>query len=332
MTKITRRDILVGAPALAAASTLSLPSALAQESADAYPSREVKFICAFPAGSGADVYVRSFAERMRPAFKRTVVVENRAGANGNIATTYVARAKPDGYTIYVHAPSALAANMHLFRNPPVDAAKEIQIAATINRQPFMLTVHANSPAKTVPELVELLKKKGDKASYGTTAPTSKVAAAWFNKVYGLKAVEVPYKTAGDSMNDMASGAIDFVMHDPVHSVGSVTNGSLRMLGVTTKARMKALPDLPSLHELGVTDLDVPGWWAAMVPMGTPKPIVDKLNKMWREVIDSEETRAFMAKFGADTWSTSPEEAQAQLVKEIKSWGEYIKLANIEPQG
>jgi len=241
MARINRRDLVVGSSAVLGSGGLPLSSAQAQESAADYPSREVKFVCAFPAGSGADVYVRYFAERMRPAFKRTIMVENRAGANGNIATTYVARAKPDGYTIYVHAPSALAANMHLFKNPPVDAAKEIVIAATINRQPFMLTVHASSPVKTVPELVELLMKKGDKASYGTTAPTSKVAGAWFNKVYGLNPVEIAYKTGGDSMNDMQSGAIDYVMHDPVHAVANVANGSLRMLGVTVTPSMRKEP-------------------------------------------------------------------------------------------
>lgn len=324
---ISRRTALA-----AIASAAIVPTSRAQESADAYPSRDIKFICAFPAGSGADVYVRYFAERMRPVMKRTIVVENRAGANGNIATTYVARAKPDGYTVYVHAPSALAANMHLFKNPPVDVLKSIQIAATINKQPFMLTVHASSPVKTVPELVELLRKKGDKGSYGTTAPTSKVAGAWFNKVFNLNPVEIPYKTGADTMNDLASGVIDYVMHDPVHSVAQSNNGQLRMLGVTTKTRMKALPNLPSLHELGVTDLDVPGWWAAMVPMGTPKLIVDKLNKMWREVIDSKETVAFMGKFGADTWSATPEEAQAAFAKDVKAWGDHIKLAKIPQQG
>ncbi len=306
-------------------------AAHAQDADPNYPSRDIKFICAFPAGSGADVYVRYFAERMRPIMKRTIVVENRAGANGNIATTYVARAKPDGYTIYVHAPSSLAASMHLFKKPAVDVVKEIQIVATINRQAFMLTVHANSPVKTVADLVDLLKKKGDKASYGTAATSAKVSGAWFNKVFGVTPVEVPYRTAADSMNDMASGAIDFVMHDPVHAIASATNGSLRLLGVTTKDRMKAMPELPSLAELGVTGLDVPGWWAAMVPMGTPKPIVDRLHVMWREMVDTEETRAFMAKFGADTWSISPEDAQAAMAKQVEDWRDYIKLANIEPQ-
>ena len=143
MTDISRRDLLAGVPALAAASVLPAGQTFAQESADAYPSREIKFICAFPAGSGADVYVRYFAERMRPVMKRTIVVENRAGANGNIATTYTARAKPDGYTVYVHAPSALAANMHLFKSPPVDVVKELQIAG--NHQPS--AIHADGTFK-----------------------------------------------------------------------------------------------------------------------------------------------------------------------------------------
>ena len=116
--------------------------------AQAYPSQDIRLICAFPPGSGADVLVRYFAEKLRPVAGRTVIVENKSGAGGNIATEYVARAKPDGHTIYVHAATAVAANQHLFKKPPVDAAKAIQIAASINRQPFMLVVDAKSPYKT----------------------------------------------------------------------------------------------------------------------------------------------------------------------------------------
>ena len=332
MSEITRRSLMAGSAVLVAAGTMPLVPVMAQESADAYPSREVKFVCAFPAGSGADVYVRWFAERMRPIMKRNIIVENRAGANGNIATTYTARAKPDGYTIYVHAPSALAANMHLFKKPPVDVAKELQVVATINRQPFMLTVAANSPHRTVAELAEAMRKKGDKATYATTAPTSRVAGAWFKKEMKLQAVEVQYRPGPDTLNDMTSGAIDFAMHDPVLAVSQANSGKLRMLGVTTKERMKALPNVPALHELGVTGLNVPGWWAAMVPAATPRPVVNKLNAMWSQLVGSEETRLFMAKFGADTWVATPDEAQKALVDDVKAWGEYIKLANIEPQG
>jgi len=331
MTDISRRSLVVGTPALIAAS--QLPGlAFAQESADSYPSRDVKFVCAFPAGSGADVYVRYFAEKMRPVMKRTVVVENRVGAIGNMATTYTARAKPDGYTIFVHAPSSLAANMHLFKKPPVDVAKEIQVVAAINIQPFMLTVGEKSPWKTMDELVKAVRAKGDKASYATTNPTSRVSSAWFKKILDLKAVEVQYRTGADTLNDMNSGVIDYCMHDPVTAIANANNGRLRILGVTTKGRMKALPNVPSLHELGATGLDVPGWWGAMVPAATPRPIVDKLNQMWRQVVESDETRQFMAKFGADTWSLSPDEAQKVLIADIAKWGEFIKLAGIEPQG
>jgi tripartite-type tricarboxylate transporter receptor subunit TctC len=332
MTEISRRSLVLGAPLAIAATGAPFGAAFAQESAEAYPSRDIKLICAFPAGSGADVYVRYFAEKLRPIVKRNVLVENRVGAIGNIATTYTARSKPDGYTIFVHAPSSLAANMHLFKKPPVDVLKEIQVVAAINKQPFMLTVGAKSQWKTMDELVKSLREKGDKASYASTNPTSRVSGAWFKKALDLKTVEVPYRTGADTLNDMNSGVIDFCMHDPVTAIANANNGRLRILGVTTKERMKSLPDVPSLHELGVKDLDVPGWWGAMVPAATPRPIVDKLNKLWTAVVDTEETRVFMGKFGADTWTLSPDEAQKVLAEDVKKWGEFIKLANIEPQG
>lgn len=325
--KLTRRAILAGAASVAIA-----PAVSAQESADAYPSKDVKFVCAFPAGSGADVYVRYYAEKMRPIMKRTVVVENRVGANGNIATTYTARAKPDGYTIYIHAPSSLAANMHLFKRPPVDVVKEIQIVAGLNRQPFMLTVGVDRPWKTLDEVVAAMKAKGEKASFATNNPTARVSSAWFKKHFDLKAVEVQYRTGAETLNDMKTGVIDYAFHDPVTAVANANAGRLRIIAVTTKDRMKSLPDVPSLNELGVKDYDVPGWWGAMVPAGTPKAIVDKLNKMFNQVTDTEETRKFFGKFGADTLILTPEEAQKMLAEDVKAWGGFVKLANIEPQG
>lgn len=327
--QISRRAFIAGS---AAAGVAGVTELAAQESVEAFPSREVKFVCAFPAGSGADVYVRYFAEKLRPLMKRPIVVENRVGANGNIATTYVARAKPDGYTIYIHAPSSLAANMHLFKNPPVDVVKELQIVAGINKQPFMLTVGAQQPWKTVDELVAAMKAKGEKASYATNNPTARVSSAWFKKHYDLKAVEVQYKTGAETMNDMQSGNIDYAFHDPVTAVANATAGRIRMLAVSTKDRMKSMPDLPSMHELGATGFDVPGWWAAMVPAGTPMPIVKKLSAMFDEIVGSEETRQFMAKFGADTWIVSPEDGQRILAEDVKAWEGFVKLANIEPQG
>ena len=153
-----RRSLLLAT--VATASILMSRALFAQD----YPSRDIHLICAFPAGSGADVLVRHFAEKLRPISNRTVIVENRAGAGGNIATEYLARSKPDGYTMYLSGASGVAANMHLYKKPPVDVAKAIQIAGTINVQPFMLTVGSKSPYNTVADLTAAMKKKGRKAN------------------------------------------------------------------------------------------------------------------------------------------------------------------------
>jgi tripartite-type tricarboxylate transporter receptor subunit TctC len=314
--------------ALAAATALSaLPSGAR---AQAYPSQDIRLICAFPPGSGADVLVRYFAEKLRPIANRTVIVENKSGAGGNIAMEYVARSKPDGYTIFVHAATAVAANQHLFKKPPVDAAKALQIAASINRQPFMLVVDAKSPYKTVAELTEAMKKKGDKASYASAAPTGTIMGEIYKDVTGIKAVEVNYKTAPDSLNEMLSGKIDYGMHDPVFSLAQQREGRLRILAVSTATRLEANPDMPTMTESGVP-MDLTGWWAAMLPAGTPKPVVDQVHAWFTQMVKTEETKKFLNSFGGDPFINSPEAAQALFLKAIKDWGDYVRLAKIVPQ-
>ena len=246
------------------------PATLAQ--AQQYPAQDIHFICAFPPGSGADVLVRYFADKVRPLTGRNVIVENRSGAGGNIAIEYVSRAKPDGYTVFVHGASGTAASMSLFKSPPVDVAKTIQVVATINRQPFMVLVDAKSPHRTLADLTAAMKPKGNKASYATAAPFGTVVGEVYKLGTGVQAVEVPYKNAIDSLNDQLSGAIDYAVHDPVYALAEQRKGDLRILAVSTAERLKANPDLPTLKELGVSDLNMMGWWAAMVPQGTPKAV------------------------------------------------------------
>jgi tripartite-type tricarboxylate transporter receptor subunit TctC len=317
--------------ARAAAAAIVLMAAAGSANAQAYPSQDIRVICAFPAGSGADVLVRYFAERLRPIVNRTVIVENKAGAGGNIASEYVSRAKPDGHTIFVHAATAVAANMSLFKNPPVDVGKTIQIAGTINRQPFMLVVDAKSPYKTVADLTAAMKKKGDKASYATAAPTGIIMGELYKNATGIQAVEVNYKTAPDSLNEITSGKIDFGMHDPVFSLAQQREGRLRILAVSTGKRLQAVPDLPTMTESGVP-MDLTGWWAAMVPTGTPAPVVEQIHKWFVQIVSSDETKAFLNKFGGDPNIMAPAEAQKIFLQEIKNWGDYVKMAKIQPQG
>ena len=324
MTQRWKQLTRTAAFAIAAAAATAAPAAFA---ADDYPSRNITFVCGFPAGSGADVLVRYFAEKVGPVTGKTIIVENKTGAAGNIAAQYTAKSKPDGYTIFVHAGSATAATMHLYKKPPVDVIKELRVAATINKQPFMLTVRKDAPYKTVAELVAYLKQKGDKASYGTTATSGKVMGAAFKQITGVKAVEVPYKTGADTLNDMMSGALDYAMHDPVLALSQMRNGNFRILAVSSGERMKATPDLPTMAEQGVA-MDQTGWWAAMVPTGTPDAVVNKINGWFKQVLSTPETAAFLNKFGGDVFISTPEEGQKLFVRTADEWAGYVTMAKI----
>jgi tripartite-type tricarboxylate transporter receptor subunit TctC len=221
--------------------------------AQPYPSQDIHFVCAYPAGSGADLFVRYYAEKMRAVTGRTIIVENKPGAVSNIATEHVSRAKPDGYTVYIQGGSSIAANMSLFKNPPVDITKTIQVVAPLNKQPYMLAVDAQKPWKTIAELTAYLKEKKGNASYSTSNPPGKVMGAIYKQLAGIEAVEVQYRTSFDTANDLKSGALDYALYDPVYSSTGAREGRLRILAISTAARMQADPSLPTMAEQGNCD-------------------------------------------------------------------------------
>ncbi len=319
------------ASSLAALVLLGLLPCSAASRAQTYPAQDIHLISAFPPGSGADVMVRYFAEKLRPLTGRTVLVENKAGAGGNIATEYMVRAKPDGYTIFLHAGNTVASNFHLIRNNPVDARKDIQIAATINRQAFMLAVDAKRPWKTVAELTDHVRARGDKSSYATSANSGVIMCAIYKEAARLAAVEVNYRMAQDSLNDMASGTVDFACHDPLFMLSQEREGRLRILAVASASRLVAAPDLPTMTELGYP-MDLTGWFAAMVPAATPRPIVDKINGWFNQILASDDTKVFLRNAGGDAWISTPEEGQARLLKDIADWETYVRIAKLKPQG
>jgi tripartite-type tricarboxylate transporter receptor subunit TctC len=221
--------------------------------------------------------------------------------------------------------------MHLFKAPPIDAAKDLQIAAGVNKQPFMVVVPASSPYKTVAELTEAMRKKGDKASYAQSNTSGKVMGELYKQATGVQAVEVPYRTANDSLNDFASGRLDYGMMDPVFALSQARAGRLRMLAVSTPQRMQAVPDLPTMAEAGVPGVELLTWFSAIVPAATPRSIVDKINKWFNEVLATEEAKTFLNNFGGDPFITTPDDAQALFRQGVKDWERYVKAANIEPQ-
>jgi len=305
-------------------------AALAQS--DAYPSREVKIICAFPAGSGADIWVRFFAEQARPLLKQPVLVENRVGASGLMATTAAAKAKADGYTLFMHSPTSLAANYFMFKDRPVDPSKEMVTIASLFKFTFYLTVAANKPWKDVKELIADLRIKGDKASFATTAPPGQLMGALFKDILQLKALEVTYRTGPDTVNDYLSGAIDYGFHDGVFALAQQRAGNLRVLGIGSKERLSSHPEIPTLNEMGVTGLDVPGFFGVLAPNGTPQPVVEKLNAVFREVVATPAAQEFIIRSGGEPLGLSSTDAQKRFLDSFDEWGRLIKLAKIEPKG
>jgi tripartite-type tricarboxylate transporter receptor subunit TctC len=311
--------------AIAAAALLAL--APGSVSAQEYPTRLITFVCAFPAGSGADVLVRYFADRVSRVAGQRVIVENRAGANGNIAAEFTARAKPDGYTVFIHAGSSTAANMHLFKNPPIDVLKELRGVQFINKQAFVLAVRADSPFKNVQELTAHLKKKGADTSYATTSTSGKVMGELYKQVAAVQAVEVPYKTGPESLNDLVSGAVEYGILDPVFALSQAREGRLRILAVGSSERMTSMAEIPTMTEQGYP-MDQLGWWGVFVPAATPDPVVNKLNALFAEVLKTEETKKFLNGFGGDVYIGTPAEVQALFIETADQWKGFVEMAKI----
>jgi tripartite-type tricarboxylate transporter receptor subunit TctC len=324
---ITRRNLNIALPALALGTLTSVRASRAQS----YPSQDVHFICGFAAGSGADVIVRFYAEKLRPLMGRNIVVENKPGALGSLASETVARAKPDGYTIQIAGASSVASYMHLFKNPPIDFGKALQVAATISQATMMLAVRPESPFKNLPDLTAAMKQKGDKATYGYATPIAKAIGAMFKQKAGLNAVDVGYRTGADFLNDLASGNLDYVIADNIQAMAQVRAGRMRLLAVGASQRMQAAADIPTMTEFGYP-VDIRTWWGAIVPAGTPRPIIDQLNVWVSQVTASDDAKKFLNSFASDPWVSTPEQSQAYFLQQIKEWGEYVKLAKIEQMG
>jgi tripartite-type tricarboxylate transporter receptor subunit TctC len=308
-----------------------LASAIAPAQAQDYPNREIHAIVGFPAGSGADVYARYFANKLSILSKQTVVVENKPGAQSSIATEYVARSKPDGYTIFIGGADSFGSPLYLFKKPPIDPRKDFAYISPLVSQGFILVVTADKPFKTVADLTAYLKEKGDKASYSTANNPATILSETYKQSAGLQTVQVNYKTSMDFLNDMLAGRIDFVMADPVFGLSRIREGKMRPLAISTGQRIKSLPDIPTMQEAGIAGVDMNLWWVTAAPAGTPQPMIDKLNGWFTEIGKMDETREFLAKNGAEPFTASPAETTKLINKEIADWANYVKLAKIEAQ-
>jgi tripartite-type tricarboxylate transporter receptor subunit TctC len=324
---LTRRQWLLGAAGVPLASHPL--RAFAQED---YPIREMHVICAYAAGTGADVVVRFFAEQLRKRAGKPMVVENKPGAGTSIASEYVARAKPDGYTLFITPGNGLAGNPYLYKNLSHDVVNDFAPVTTLVKLPFMLAVRPDSPAKSVQEFLALMKEKGEKASYGYPNNLSLAAGELLKERSGIKAVAVPYKSTPEALNDMTNGLIDFLWSDATFALGQAKGGKMRLLAVTSRERTGLDPSLPTLQESGVRDFHLEAWWGAWFPAKTPRLIIDKVAGWLNEALADPETREFLAKSApSDPFPGTPESTLAYLKQDIPRWAEVFKIAKIEPQ-
>lgn len=296
----------------------------------AYPSRSLVFICAYQAGSSSDAIVRFMADKIRPLAGQTIVVENRQGANGALATEAIMRAKPDGHTIFVHSPAAIAANDALMKTPPANTRTGLRVAATINRQAFMLAVDANKPIKTLADLTAILKQKGSKATYATYATTATITGALYKSAAGVEPVEVVYRVGMQTLNDIQSGALDFGVYDPLFALAQERAGKLRPIAIVSSERMGTSPHVATFAEQGFP-IVLMGWFSAVVPAATPDPVVNQINKWFSEVVGREDTKKFLNNIGSDPWINTPAKAQDMYQAEFKTYKEAVAKAGIVPK-
>lgn len=305
--------------------------AVVPASAQSYPERQVRVIAGYPAGGGGDTLVRYYAAQLEKATGQKFVVENKVGANGKIATDAALTAKPDGYTLLIHGTAAVVGNTFLMKNPGYDAM-DLQPVATLAESVFVITVGPDSKAGTLKDLVDSLKAAGGKMKYGTATPVGLVASEKFLIETGTKAERVNYKGTMDAAREMVSNQIDFLFADATFAIAQAKQGRMKLLGVTTTARVPTAPDVPTMSEAGVPYVFTPKW-AAWFPKGTPDAIVEKMGGLLRDIAKTEETKAFLTSSAATPLLTGSVAEATEIVKGDRDlWRKVTTEAKIEPQG
>jgi tripartite-type tricarboxylate transporter receptor subunit TctC len=299
--------------------------------AETYPSRQITIVVPFAAGSGTDSIARIIGQQLSVALKQSVVIENKVGASGVIAATYVARSAPDGYTLLMATNSTHSANPFLFKSLSYDPVKDFAPVARAGSYVFMLVVNKDLPVRTLPELVAYAKGNPGKLTYASGNTTGIVAGETLKSRAGIDVLQVPYKSTPPALNDVIGGRVSMMFIDLAPGLEHVRAGTLRALAVTTRERSALLPDLPSLHEAGIPGYDVTSWAGLFAPAGTPPEIVARLNGEVARIIADADAKAKIAVTGFDAFSGPPETLAAFVQSELATWGRLIKDAGIEPQ-
>lgn len=322
----------------AAAFTAALASAAApfaqaqpQQAAATYPSKPIHFVVPFPPGSGTDVGARFFARKLGELAGQPVIVENRAGANGFIAVKAVTSAPADGYTLLMGSNSTLATNVALFKQLPYDPVKDLAPVSTLMRSPIVLIVPANSPYKTLKDLIDAARAKPGQRTYASGSAAYQLMGELFADKAGIQLLNVPYKGAPDAVNATLSGQTDLGFSDITATMELLRGGKIRALAIAADQRLAGLPDVPTAQEQGIGGFSADTWTGVAVAANTPKPVVDKLSGMFVKILAMPETREFYAKQNVITMKGGQDELRDFQREQIAVWKRIAAAARIELQ-
>ena len=315
--------------AFAAAALFGIAAAAMAQS---YPSKPIRLVVPFPPGGGNDIVARTVNIKLPGLLGQNLIIDNRAGAGGNIGAEIVAKSAPDGYTLLI-ANNALTANLSLYSRLPYHPFRDFVPIAMGATSPNMVVVHPSLPARNVKELIALAKAKPGVITFASPGPgtPSHLAGELFRVRTGSNILHVPYKGAGPLMVDQIGGHVMLSFTAPIVSKPHVDAGKLRALAVTTEKRWSGMPDLPTVAEAGLPGYGTNGWFSVVVAAGTPRPIIDKLNGVLMPYIKRPDVQDRLNALAITPLTSTPEELEKFIPAEIVKWAKVVKDAGIEPQ-
>ncbi|MBI3069264.1 MAG: tripartite tricarboxylate transporter substrate binding protein [Betaproteobacteria bacterium] len=299
--------------------------------AQQYPTRPIRFIVPFPPGGGNDIVGRIVALKLADALGQSVVVDNRGGAGGTIGTDITAKAPADGHTMLINNIS-LAVNVTLIPKPGYDTLKDLAPVTMVGRQPNILVVHPSVPAKSVRELLALARSRPGRMNYGSggIGTASHLATELLKLMTRVEMVHVPYKGLGPALTDLMGGQVQLIISTMASALPQVKAGKLRPLAVTTGKRSSFFPEVPTMDEAGVSGYEFSTWYGLLVPAGTPKFVINRLNGEIARILNSSAVKEQFGTQGLEAAPTSPEEFGAYLRAEVDKWGKVIKASGARP--
>jgi tripartite-type tricarboxylate transporter receptor subunit TctC len=321
-----RRTLTLSAAALALAPLWS------QAQQQAFPEKPITFVVPFAAGTATDQIARALGNSITAETKQAVVIDNKAGASGFIASQQVAKAPADGYTVLITTNTTHAANEHLFKKLPYDPVKDYAPITALGKGGQIMVVNPSFPAKSVAEFVALAKKEPGKYSFGSGSSSSRMAGELLQQMADIKLLHVPYKSNTLAVTDLLGGQIHMMITDAATGLPQVKGGKLRALGVSSAARSPLAPDVPTISEAGVKGYEMGYWFAAYAPAKTPPAVVKRLNELLVKAAKSDSAKtAFYEPTGTEVYTTSPEELARFQTAESQKWGRIVKAAGIEAE-